>query len=488
MLEFLQRAADTLEDFLGFPLVASKIESNYDVVVQVVEDMCDAGIVCSTEPNALRETVEVPTWMSNLLGGIGLPASSPALSRPGSGSSMQSGFGNNLNLGGPGGSTAGGSAIPWRRSNVRHTSNELYVDIVERLSVISAPSGRPLAAFAYGTLAFTAKISGIPDLLLTLSAAGGRAGIQNAMGLPSFHPCIRLARWRDNPGTLSFVPPDGRFILATYECDLLPDLFNSESVADKIHTPSVKLPASIKIRPSLGALGDEIEVQLSLPLHSSSNPGSSTASRSNSSTGRFGTSLSSGQFSGSTPSSPGFALEDVLVTVLFPSTVKNVTDFKCSKGEAHVILNEGIVEWRISTREAAAIGSLGATMRCTLVGSSEGRNSGASATTRASLSAGTYDYDEETDGSYQAKEKSTRSARDHAQEPQKDEDNTQPYAHLMPQSANLSFGVKGWLASGIKVDSLNINTMTSKGLGAGVSPYKGVKYHTVSQQGVEVRC
>lgn len=74
VLEFLHRVADALEDFLGAPLLASKIEANYDVVVQIVVEMCDAGIVCNTEPNALREVVEVPNWMGNLLGGFGLPA------------------------------------------------------------------------------------------------------------------------------------------------------------------------------------------------------------------------------------------------------------------------------------------------------------------------------------------------------------------------------------------------------------------------------
>ena len=66
-------------------------------------------------------------------------------------------------------STAG-SQIPWRRNNVRHTSNEMYVDIVETLSVTYAPSGRPLAAFANGSIAFTSKVSGVPDLLLSLPA------------------------------------------------------------------------------------------------------------------------------------------------------------------------------------------------------------------------------------------------------------------------------------------------------------------------------
>jgi hypothetical protein len=57
----------------------------------------------------------------------------------------------------------------------------------------------------------------------------------------------------------------------------------------------------------------------------------------------------------------------------------------------------------------------------------------------------------------------------------------------MPRSISVSFSVKGWLASGIKVESLLIDTKRSKGLGDGVKPYKGVKYLTVSRQGVERR-
>ena len=73
VLEFLHRVADALEDFLGPPLLVSKLEASYDVVAQIVGEMCDAGVVCNTEPNALREVVEVPSWMGNLLGGFGLP-------------------------------------------------------------------------------------------------------------------------------------------------------------------------------------------------------------------------------------------------------------------------------------------------------------------------------------------------------------------------------------------------------------------------------
>lgn len=74
-LEFLHRVIDILEDFIGAPLLAHKIESNYDVVAQLLNEMCDAGTVSTTESNALRDLVEVEGWVGKLLSGINLPGS-----------------------------------------------------------------------------------------------------------------------------------------------------------------------------------------------------------------------------------------------------------------------------------------------------------------------------------------------------------------------------------------------------------------------------
>jgi len=72
-LEFLHRVIDVLEEFIGEPLLASKIEGAYDVVAQLLGEMCDAGIVCNTEPNALRDDVDVSGFLGKLLGGVSLP-------------------------------------------------------------------------------------------------------------------------------------------------------------------------------------------------------------------------------------------------------------------------------------------------------------------------------------------------------------------------------------------------------------------------------
>jgi hypothetical protein len=73
VLEFIHRVIDVLEEFVGAPLLAAKIQSNYDVVAQLLNEMCDGGIVCNTEPNALQEMVQIPRWMNKFLSGVGLP-------------------------------------------------------------------------------------------------------------------------------------------------------------------------------------------------------------------------------------------------------------------------------------------------------------------------------------------------------------------------------------------------------------------------------
>ena len=379
--------------------------------------------------------------------------------------------------------TSNGPAIPWRRANVRHTSNELYVDIVESLLVTLAPSGRPLAAFANGSIAFTSKISGVPDLLLTLSASGGKLGMEKAIELPVFHPCVRLARWKEKPGELSFVPPDGKFMLAGYEVNLMPSNPDLSTWANT----NLQLPISIEVSKSLGLTGADFEVRLILsPIF----PGASTsasASRSNlSNLGTRGSGRSTPIF-GNSASGP--TLQDVVVTIPIPKAVRNITDLRASRGEAFFIPADNVVEWRVPTKDAAAAGN--AILRCTTVGPlSDDDADGADG---LSFDAANGEYnDVEEEETYQSSlldtpEKKKKSAA--KEQPQsRDQRRTQQNAPLMPSSASVSFSVKGWLASGIRVDGLVLDARKSRGLGEGVRPYKGVKYLTVSRKGVETRC
>lgn len=457
-------------------------------------------------------------------------------------------------------SAAQGPAIPWRRPGVRHTSNELYVDIIESLSVTMAPSGRLLSALVSGTIAFTARISGVPDLLLSLSAPGGQQSLARKIDLPVFHPCVRLARWREKPGELSFVPPDGRFILAGYEVDLLPidpDLDHPPSHMEKLF-----LPAIVDIRKSLGPSGAEFEVRLTL---NTTFPGQS--SRPVPSRGGSGTSTPSFLSGGSNSSGP--VLEEVVVSVPISKSVRHITDMQASRGDAQYSPNTGLLEWRVPTGRDAGTISGTATLRCTVAGYPSADEDFDSLEevdedANANLLQGYYEdpasYDNPSTSTTRKtrsgdpakkkkkkkKEKSSKKASrsatvliedtgdteavseepvkvsaspspnpsTHAPTPppqvQSQSQNTsqlpaffapssasrsaprrtkaQLNANLMPNSASVSFSVRGWLPSGIKVESLNIDQRRSRGVGESVKPYKGVKYLCVSRRGVERRC
>ncbi|KAJ5606361.1 AP complex mu/sigma subunit [Penicillium lagena] len=549
VLEFLHRVVDVLEDFVGAPLLSSRIEANYDVVAQLLTEMCDAGVVCNTEPNALQEVVEVPGTSTPTLG-----TANPLKQSLAAASSSQ------------------GPAIPWRRPGVRHTSNELYVDIIESLSVTMAPSGRLLSALVSGTIAFTAKLSGVPDLLLNLTTPGGQQGIARKIELPVFHPCVRLARWRERPGELSFIPPDGRFILAGYEVDLLP--IDSDIDEPPSHMEKLFLPAIVDIRKSLGPSGADFEVRLTL---NTDFPGQPSSARPGPARNGSGTSTPSflGNVGGGGGNGTGPVLEEVVVSVPISTSVRHITDMQASRGDAQFLPGSGLLEWRVPTgREAGTISGT-ATLRCTVAGyplADEDLDESPDEDANANLLQGYYeaptsyhDQDSSTGTKTRSadptkrkkkKKKSTKKSsraaaavtttisedtgngptevsteppeklptpspdpfkprtptppsqsqsQSHSQSqpqpslpaffspsasarPTPRRTKAQLNASLMPNSASVSFSVRGWLPSGIRVDSLNIDQRRSRGLGESVKPYKGVKYLCVSKRGVERRC
>jgi AP-3 complex subunit mu len=70
-------------------------------------------------------------------------------------------------------------------------------------------SGKIVVAEVRGQIDSRCRLSGIPDLLMTLSSSDS---LQDCC----FHPCVRLNKWT-NSKQLSFVPPDGRFVLMEYQ-------------------------------------------------------------------------------------------------------------------------------------------------------------------------------------------------------------------------------------------------------------------------------
>lgn len=352
------------------------------------------------------------------------------------------------------------STIPWRRANVKHTNNELYVDIIEQITATIAPSGRPLSARSNGTIAFTSKLSGIPDLTLILQAPNAHkqqlgASPKSVIEYPVFHPCVRLSKWRERPGELSFVPPDGKFILASYEVDLLP---GSSAAKGGV----LQLPVQVEMKTAVGLDGDEFEVRI---LISTASLTPTTGGGSSPAFGSRGAGVGASRspaFGGSSNSTA--LIEEVSITIPLPPVVKTLVATRCSRGEFH---HEGReIVWKIPTTGSGATPSSTATFRTGVQ-------------IRASSDASSDDDDDEDDAGSESKGVSdAKKAAVAARKRRRME-------MAMPRCAIVNFSVKGWLASGVKVESLKI--VGGKGMGEGVKPYKGVKYFTKAG-GIEVRC
>ncbi|KDR83498.1 hypothetical protein GALMADRAFT_261870 [Galerina marginata CBS 339.88] len=189
---FLQTFIDILQEYFG-SLSSVTLKENFDVVYQLLEETLDSGgHPLTTSPNALRDIVLPPSLLNKLLSVAGANINT----------TINSGSG----LGAAGGPFS--SSIPWRKAGLRYTNNEIYFDMVEEMKAIVNRSGVPLTSNVFGKIETNAKVSGTPDCLLSFTNPQVLADC-------AFHPCVRLNRWsRDK--TFSFVPPDGKFILAEY--------------------------------------------------------------------------------------------------------------------------------------------------------------------------------------------------------------------------------------------------------------------------------
>ncbi|KAF9057497.1 Mu homology domain-containing protein [Panaeolus papilionaceus] len=191
-LVFLQTFVEILKEYFG-NLSAATLKENFDVVYQLLEETLDSGgHPLTTSSNALRDIVLPPSLLTKLLNVAGANLTATINSGAGLGAA-----------GGPFSST-----IPWRKAGLRYTHNEIYFDIVEELQAIVNRHGVPLVSQVFGKIESNAKLSGTPTCLLSFNNA-------NVLSDCALHPCVLLQRWlRDK--TLSFVPPDGKFILAEY--------------------------------------------------------------------------------------------------------------------------------------------------------------------------------------------------------------------------------------------------------------------------------
>lgn len=184
IIEFLHRVFDIFYEYFG-SVDEETIKDNFSTVYQLLEEMMDYGYPLTTEPNALKAMIAPPSVMSRI-------------------TSVATGASNVSDVL-PDGTI---SNMPWRKTGVKYSQNEIYLDIIEEIDALIDKNGHIISSEVTGIIEGNSRLSGVPDLCLSFLDP-------ELIDDCSFHPCVRYNRF-ERDRVVSFVPPDGEFELMRY--------------------------------------------------------------------------------------------------------------------------------------------------------------------------------------------------------------------------------------------------------------------------------
>jgi len=209
------------------------------VVYEILDEVLDNGYPLATEPNILQELIKPPNFLRSIANSVtGKSNVSSVL---------------------PSGQL---SNVPWRRADVKYTNNEAYFDVIEEIDAIIDKTGATVFAEIAGKIECCVRLSGTPDL--SLSFVNPRI-----MDDVSFHPCVRFKRW-ENERVLSFVPPDGNFVLMSYHVGCqsvvaIPIYIRHVFILPKDQGQTGKIELTVGPKQTMGRVVENLQLSIPMP-------------------------------------------------------------------------------------------------------------------------------------------------------------------------------------------------------------------------------
>ncbi|ODV96930.1 hypothetical protein PACTADRAFT_32429 [Pachysolen tannophilus NRRL Y-2460] len=443
--DFFKQLITVMGSCISNPLSANKLKSNFEVLNLILQNMVDYEYPYITDLNQIRELMPNKSLLDKLL--TSTKKLSQGTNTTSSSTSVSSVMSRGYNQQGQSYASLSenNNKIPWRKSNVKYTNNEMFVDLVEIINIIIPPSrsnknttrktlnnrssafystavdysyseAKPIVARINGKIEFTSHLSGIPDLELVLDVG------RHDLGVPSFHPCIRIDKWLNKNGVLSFIPPDGKSTLAEYEIDLLNNEVYGRNTREILKYLGL---VSVDFRTGLGNNQDEFEIRLNISM-----------------------------------SKQVKAIDNLKIDIFCGAdndgkqdsdTNFNIRSLKLTHGDLLKVSNDNY-KWILDKNLSFGVSPI---LRGVI---SNGDVQNDSFPDSSSTLSGNSRQNGETEHTWSTNTKSKK------------------VNIIAPKYIQLNYSNKGTLASGMKVNSLQI--LSAKGLGENVKPYKGVKYIT----------
>jgi len=196
--EFLGRLPQIFQQVLGIKEVkTSEIKTHVPEIVELLDEMIDSGYPQNTDPEALR----LLTQRQKSSGSSSAAQQQVTIMATG--------------------------AISWRSPGITYRTNEIFVDVIEKVSLLVSAAGKVLDACVNGNIMMRVYLSGMPECKIGFNdkvsvETENRAGT-NAVRTGSsievddmvFHQCVKLSNFA-NDRAIAFTPPDGEFELMRY--------------------------------------------------------------------------------------------------------------------------------------------------------------------------------------------------------------------------------------------------------------------------------
>eukprot|EP00941_MAST-03F_sp_MAST-3F-sp1_P000854 g854.t1 len=200
MLELLNRLTRVFKDYCGI-LSEESVRKNFILIYELLDEVLDYGTPQDTSTEVLKSYIH----------------NEPIVVKRRKGQTFR--------LPTMGQKTTPPSAVQtpvWmgRGGKSGKQKNEIFVDILERLSVLYNASGYVLNSTIDGCIQMKSYLSGNPPLRLALNddlvigkenSHMGSCVVDNC----NFHECVKLDEFESNR-TLHFIPPDGEFVVMNY--------------------------------------------------------------------------------------------------------------------------------------------------------------------------------------------------------------------------------------------------------------------------------
>lgn len=264
LLELLQRIARVIKDYLGI-LSEESLRKNFVLVYELLDEVIDFGYVQTTSTELLKSYIfNEPI----VVDAARMPALGPAsLFMQGSKRMPGTAVTKSVVANEPGG----------------RKREEIFVDIIEKISVTFSSSGYILTSEIDGTIQMKSYLTGNPEIKLALNedvtiGRGGSSayGYSSSTGSGSvilddcnFHESVHLDNF-DLDRTLSLVPPDGEFPVMNYRMtqEFKPP-FRVNALIEEAGTLKAEVILKVRAEFSSSVTANTIVVQMPVPTYTS---------------------------------------------------------------------------------------------------------------------------------------------------------------------------------------------------------------------------